>query len=142
MAKEDANPKESKDLKTIDAPKDAGPKLETFIKKVPGRRGHEDEEAEFVTLDLVADRAGQIIGRKRSGRVGAIWIGKHDRNGNFVPTAFQLDCEVVNGKPKVPKWAHIPDADEAKVIEARRLKAHFEEGNIRAVNPIDVRRLQ
>ena len=67
MAKEDANPKESKDLKTIDAPKDAGPKLETFIKKVPGRRGHEDEEAEFVTLDLVADRSG---GRRRPDGAG------------------------------------------------------------------------
>jgi hypothetical protein len=142
MAKEDANQKDSGNLKTIAAPKDAGPKLETFTKVVPGRRGHEGEEVEFVTLNLVADRPGQIIGRKRSGRTGAIWIGKHDRNGNFTPTAFQMDCEVVNGKPKIPKWAHLPDEDEAKVIEARRLKAHFAEGNIRAVNPIDVPRLR
>lgn len=120
----------------------AGPELKTFTKRVAGRRGNNGEEAEFITLDLVADRMGQIQGLKRSGRTGAVWVGRTDNDGVFIPTEFRMDCEIIDGKPKIPKWAHIPDEDEAKVIEQRRLQAHFDAGNARAIDPANRRKLQ
>lgn len=110
-------------------------KGETKTKKVAGRRGLEGETAEFATLDLVADRMGQVMRMKRNGTIGAVWIGRNTVDGEFIPTAFSMDCEIVKGVPKIPKWAHMPDEDEAKIIEQKRLQAHFDEGNKRAINP-------
>lgn len=129
------------EAKAIPAVKEE-PKLKTFRKRVAGRRGNEGEEADFVTLDLVADRMGQIMAQKRNGRMGAVWIGEINSNGVFMPTPFQMDCEVVDGKPVIPKWAHLPDEIEAEIIKKRRMEQHFAEGNKRAIEPVDLKRLR
>lgn len=102
-----------------EAPKEAG--------KAPVAK----ESATEKEVLLVADRQGQRISEVYDGR------GKsHVRRPVTVEAGetFKLVCPINDkGVVKVPRWAHIPDADELKAIEARNLAAHKKAGDARAI---------
>jgi len=82
-------------------------------------------------MRLVADRPGQIrveVQSKYRKRVEtqSVWIEKGE--------LFEMNCQLDNaGQPRIPRWAHVPEGEELKSIEARKLAEHKKAGDARAV---------
>jgi len=92
--------------------------------------GDSEKKAETKEVLLVADRRGQ--------RMGEVYDKHRKANAKRpvkvnVGESFTQSCPVIDGEVKIPRWCHIPDADERKAIEIAKLKAHKKAGDERAI---------